>query len=223
MSILEPLQTGMSLDALVDELRTVLEGEAEVPVVLVGSSWGAMFGSMFAAAHPALVRKLILIGSGPFEESYAAQIRPRRLGRLVPHKRQRAKDVLDSLDSMAADEMELPLTDLFHLFNEADAYDPVTLDIGHIGIYVEQHLVVWEEARQVRASGQLLEMVNEVECPVVAIHGEHDPHPAAGVREPLAARLEDFKFILLKNCGHIPFIEKQAREEFLEILLQEIR
>lgn len=223
VSVLEPLQTAMSIDGLMDELRKVLEEEADLPVSLVGSSWGAMFAFMFAAVHSSFVRRLILIGSGPFEASYAEQIRHTRLGRLPSDKRHRAEEVLASLESLSPGEMQQPLLELFHLYNEADAYDPITLDTGLIGIYVDQHLAVWEEALEIRASGQLLQMAERIECPVIAIHGEQDPHPPEGVREPLSGRLKYFEFILLENCGHMPVIERQAREKFLEVLLQEIQ
>jgi pimeloyl-ACP methyl ester carboxylesterase len=57
---------------------------------------------------------------------------------------------------------------------------------------------------------------------VIAIHGDYDPHPAEGVQEPLAATLQSFRFILLKNCGHMPWIERQARTEFYAILKKEL-
>src|SRR5262249_15809566 len=61
--MLEPLQAASSLQGQVEELRTVLEGHAELPATLIGSSWGAMLGFIFAAHYPALVTKLIMVGS----------------------------------------------------------------------------------------------------------------------------------------------------------------
>ena len=62
-----------------------------------------------------------------------------------------------------------------------------------------------------------------IECPVVAIHGDYDPHPAEGVEKPLASILKNFRFILLQNCGHKPWIEKHAKDIFYEILKQELQ
>ena len=73
-----------------------------------------------------------------------------------------------------------------------------------------------------RASGELLKTVSRIQCPVVAIHGTYDPHPAEGIREPLSRVLPDFRFILLEDCGHLPWIERQARDEFFRVLEQEI-
>jgi pimeloyl-ACP methyl ester carboxylesterase len=80
------------------------------------------------------------------------------------------------------------------------------------------YAAVWPEAAELRRSGRLLELGEQIECPVVAIHGDYDPHPAAGVREPLSRTLEDFRFVLLEKCGHKPWIERQAREAFFAAL-----
>ncbi len=73
-----------------------------------------------------------------------------------------------------------------------------------------------------RRSGKLLEMGREITSPVVAIHGDYDSHPAEGVEKPLSAVLTDFRFILLENCGHKPWIERQARERFFAVLEEEL-
>jgi pimeloyl-ACP methyl ester carboxylesterase len=65
-------------------------------------------------------------------------------------------------------------------------------------------------------------MAHAIRCPVIAIHGEYDPHPAAGVKEPLSRECTDFRFILLSKCGHRPWIERQASEEFFDVLVKEI-
>jgi pimeloyl-ACP methyl ester carboxylesterase len=82
---------------------------------------------------------------------------------------------------------------------------------------------VWKDAARLRASGELLALATRIECPVVAIHGDCDPHPYEGVQQPLSSRLEDFRFIMLENCGHKPWIEREAREGFYEVLEDELR
>ena len=71
-------------------------------------------------------------------------------------------------------------------------------------------------------TGQLLKMGKSISCPVVAIHGDYDPHPAAGIKIPLEKVLTHFKFIQLEHCGHLPWIEKEAREPFFNILAEEL-
>jgi pimeloyl-ACP methyl ester carboxylesterase len=56
----------------------------------------------------------------------------------------------------------------------------------------------------------------------VAIHGDYDPHLAEGIREPLSRVIKDFRFILLEKCGHEPWRERYAHDEFYEILTSEL-
>ena len=73
-----------------------------------------------------------------------------------------------------------------------------------------------------RQDGRLLAFAENIRCPVVAIHGDYDPHPITGVREPLSAKLRDFRCIEIKNCGHKPWIERQAKDRFYELLKDEL-
>ena len=57
---------------------------------------------------------------------------------------------------------------------------------------------------------------------MVAIHGEYDSHSYEGVEKPLSRVVKNFKFILLKDCGHYPWNERYARSEFFKKLLEEI-
>lgn len=41
----------------------------------------------------------------------------------------------------------------------------------------------------------LLEMGRTIQCPVIAIHGDYDPHKAEGVHEPLSTVLNTFRFV----------------------------
>jgi pimeloyl-ACP methyl ester carboxylesterase len=76
---------------------------------------------------------------------------------------------------------------------------------------------------ELRRNGTLVALGKQIQCPVVAIHGDYDPHPPEGIKKPLSAVLKNFRFILLKNCGHLPWIEKEAKDKFYGILKEELR
>ncbi len=81
---------------------------------------------------------------------------------------------------------------------------------------------VWREAAELRRSGELLRLGELIECKVVAVHGDHDPHPAPGVLGPLSGAVTDFRFILLENCGHCPWLERQAADLFFSLMREEL-
>ncbi len=221
--VLEPLQTADSLDGQVEELRAVLGERADLPVTLIGSSWGAMLGYIFAARYPAHVRRLILVGSGVYEARYAAGIEQTRLDRLSEAERARALELLELLERPDTVDKSRLMNAMGQLYTKADAYDPLTLDTEGLDAQYEILVRVWSDAEALRASGELLALGKRIACPVLALHGDYDPHPPAGVREPLSSVVRDFRFVLLAHCGHLPWIERQARDEFFRLLRAELR
>jgi pimeloyl-ACP methyl ester carboxylesterase len=220
--VLEPLQTATSLEGQIEELKTVLERNGDLPVTLIGFSWGAWLSYIFAADYPAIVKKLTLIGSGSYEEKYAAGIRETRLNRLSEENRTEIESLIEVLDNPTAGGRSTAFARFGALLSKADAYDPITYESEVIDYQVDIFQSVWKDAAELRRSGKLMELGKHIKCPVVAIHGDYDPHPAEGVQKPLSAVLESFRFILLKNCGHMPWIERQARDIFYGILKQEL-
>lgn len=86
----------------------------------------------------------------------------------------------------------------------------------------EQHKALMKEIGDMRESGELLARVLNITCPVIAFHGTYDPHPVRGVREPLEGKLQDFCMIILGQCGHDPWKETYARDEFFEKFFVEV-
>jgi pimeloyl-ACP methyl ester carboxylesterase len=220
--VLEPLQTETSVEGQVQELRGVLEKKADFPTSLIGFSWGAWLSFLVAARYPTLVKKLILIASGPFEEKYAAGIERTRLSRLSEEERTEVESLFEILDDPTAQDKDQAFARFGALFSKADAFDPIESESEVVRYEPNIFRAVWPEAAELRKSGELLRLAENVRCPVVAIHGDYDPHPADGVQTPLSAILPNFRFVLLSNCGHKPWIERQARDRFYEILKEEL-
>jgi pimeloyl-ACP methyl ester carboxylesterase len=222
--VLEPLQTKSSFQGQLEELHGVLIEHAYLPVILIGHSWGAYLSYAVTARYPDIIKKLILIGSGPFEEKYADNIDPDRLNRLTEDERIEAIKLVDAIEDPATPDKDTPMTRLSELFLKADIYNALLSgpEAEILPVSEEINRKVWAEAKKLRISGEILELGRKITCPVIAIHGDHDVHLAAGVQKPLSRVLKDFKFVLLKNCGHYPWLERYARDEFYEILKKEI-
>jgi pimeloyl-ACP methyl ester carboxylesterase len=222
--ILEPLQTTTTLEGQVDELRTVLKNQADPTVILIGFSWGAWLSYLLAAQSPSLVKKLILVGSGPYEHHYVERIQQTRLSRLTESERTEFNAIITLLNDPNGTGKAEKFARLGQLASKTDCYDPVEEIINQpiSGGEGNQFHDVLREAQEMRKDGRLLKLADQIRCPVVALHGDYDPHPAKGVRQPLSSRLKDFRFITLEKCGHKPWIERQARDTFYEILRAEL-
>lgn len=220
--VLEPIQNADSLEGQVEELKTALENHGNSPITLIGFSWGAWLSLIVASRFPAIVKKLILVGSGPFEQKYAEKIEDIRLSRLNDKEKVEFESIARFLNDSASEDKSRTLARLGELALKTDTYEAIEDKVEKIDFRVDIFQSVWSEAAKMRRSGELLRLAQNIHCPVVAIHGDYDPHPWQGVKKLLSCNVKNFRFILLKNCGHKPWIERRAREEFYAILQNEL-
>ena len=221
--ILEPLQTASSVNGQVEELRGTLENNASPPVTIIGYSWGAWLAFIFASRHPELVKKLILVSSGPFRDKYVPEMTRTRLGRLTDPEKAKLDSLTKALNDPRTKDRETLFAQFGKLMSKTDSFSPQnTQEKTQISFREDIYKSIWPEAAELRRTGKLLAMAHSINCPVIAIHGDYDPHPAEGVREPLSKNIQGFRFILLEKCGHKPWMETHAKESFYEILRREL-
>jgi pimeloyl-ACP methyl ester carboxylesterase len=220
--ILEPLQTATTLEGQVEELKVVLEENAALPVTLIGFSWGAMLGFILCARYPLLVKKLVLVGSGVYDERYAADVTVTRLSRLGEEERVAVLSLAEAMNGPATGDKNTAMARMGELMARVDLYDPLPYDSEILEYRYDIYRVVWRQAAELRKQGEFLALGKRIHCPVVAIHGDYDPHPAAGVKDSLSPVIKDFRFILLAKCGHYPWRERSARDSFYRILKNEV-
>ena len=222
--VIEPLQTRNSISQLVDELHETLSENGGEQTTLIGHSWGAWLTWLYAAAYPSNVKKLILVGSGPFEAAFVPSIDATRKSRLSVEQAAEMDAIFAALNNPDTLEKDtwikrfslLPNTDDFApVIIETDIEDSIENDGTAIGN-------ILPEAAHMRATGELLDLSKHILCPVIAVHGDYDPHPAEGVQLPLSKKLNNFRFYLLSHCGHSPWKERYAMDEFYEIIANEL-
>ncbi|MGC9522852.1 MAG: alpha/beta fold hydrolase [Anaerolineae bacterium] len=142
------------------------------------------------------------------------------MSRLTNAEREEFARVVVALGDPAAADKDTLLARLGALSARTDTFEalPPADEADAIGPRGDVFQGVWATAAELRRSGALLALGRRIACPVVAIHGDYDPHPAEGVAEPLSSILSGFRFILLEKCGHKPWVERYARDEFYAIL-----
>ena len=222
--ILEPFQTKFSLQEELLTLKDLLEKETKIPVVLVGYSFGAWVSLLFAFQFPSLVRKVILIGCPPFEEQYVPSIMETRSSRMSPKEIQELEVLRKKLSDPNIPDKDSLFALLGRLFRKCDSFDLIEGDkVEETRGNYEVFKNIWPEGKALRSSGALLETLQKMTCPITAIHGECDPHPVHGAFDSLSRFIPHFKGIVLKECGHTPWIERKARDRFFDLLQAEIQ
>jgi pimeloyl-ACP methyl ester carboxylesterase len=221
--ILEPLQTRDSLEGQIYELKGQLMDHADLPVVLIGSSWGAVLALFIAAGHKELVSKLVLIGSAVFDRNNSSRIEGIRLGRLSEAERKRYYELTAELENAPAERQNELAEEWGNIFFRTDVYDPLTTDLETLEIQLDLNRKVWSDFAIIRDKpGLLKKKFSKIKIPTLVIHGEYDPHPIEGIRPFLEECISNTNFHIFPLCGHYPWIERHARESFFEILEKEI-
>lgn len=220
--VLEPLQTKKTIDGQVEELADILKKHANIPVVLIGHSWGATLSYITTARHPNLIKRLILIGTVPLEGKDMPDYTPTWLSRLSEEERVEFLSLEKLVWDGGVEDKREPMGRLFRLITKAEAYEPVPQKDEVLEYQLDINMAIGLEVRKLLVGRELMELGSKIACPVVAIHGDFDVRPADAVKGSLSRVLEDFKFILLEKCGHLPWMERYARDKFFEVLKKEI-
>ena len=220
---IEPLQTKDSLNGQILELENQLALHADPPVIMIGSSWGAVLALFVAARREIKIEKLILIGSAVFDAESSARIEGIRMSRLDDEKRHRLKKIKTELNKPDNEDKAKIAAEWGDIFFHTDVYDPLTTDLEVIEVQYDINIKVWSEFKGLRdRPGFLKTEFSRIDIPTVVIHGDYDPHPIEGIRPFLEDCLKDVRFYMLSKCGHYPWIERFAKKEFFEILNSEI-
>ena len=220
--ILEPLQTKTTVDGQIQELGHIIKDHGDAPVTLIGHSWGAWLAIMYTVRYPLTVKKIILVSSGPFEEKYVPQITQTRLNRMNEEEKQKLQSLVNILNDSHEKQKDKVFAQVGSFFLHTDSYQLLKTTKSKMRVQYRIFENIWKEADGMRRSGKLITLGEQLRCSVVAIHGDYDPHPFEGVKKPLSKIVQEFTFILLKKCGHYPWIERYAKKKFYEILKKEL-
>ena len=196
------------------ELKTLVEKNCLKPVVIVGYSWGAWIAYIFAARYPEMVKKIILVSAGPFEQKYYPLLEKNRESRMNAREKQESQKIFEKLFSAEKNLQNELVERLGKLYEKVDGFDlnkpldqnkrkngrknPIIQNLETNIDRVAHFTGALEQAIHMRKSGQLLELGRQIQCPVCAIHGINDTHPIEGVKEPLSNILEDFQLFPLR-------------------------
>jgi pimeloyl-ACP methyl ester carboxylesterase len=179
------------------------------PPALVGESWGAMLALAYAAAHPAAIRGLVLVGCGTFDEAARAEIRARLAASVTPAMHA-------ALDRLPADDIEGRHQILGRLYDVDALVEPPDPDAPPFD--AAGHHETWDDMLRLQADGTYPAAFAVIRAPVLMLHGADDPHPGAMIRDGLRAVMPQTEYRELARCGHRPWLERAARDAFLAVL-----
>lgn len=185
--VLEPWQQATTVAEHVEDLRSFIDARCDAPPVLVGHSWGAMLALAFAAAHPAKSLAVCLVCPGTFDLQSRAVFE-----QALQHLPQGAEqDAAYNVDAVPEDALDSGVFD------------------------ARAHEQSWNDMLRLQADGTYPASFSAIAVPVLMLHGASDPHPGRMIRDSLLPFLPQLEYRELDRCGHYPWRERSARDEFL--------
>lgn len=203
----------MTVAQHIADLEVFLEATNQDKAVLVGHSWGAMLALAFAADHPTSVKAVVAICPGTFTTASRKRMHT-NLGKVITDEtRQKIAAIQatalsdDEKLKRTGDEILSPYSyNLIDHKKETERCD------------AKGHKETWEDMLRCQAKGLYPESFSNIPCPVLMIHGADDPHPGDMIAESLRPTLPQMDYISLKKCGHYPWLERYARNDFFAAL-----
>ena len=188
----------------VDDLVAVVAELGLQPLSLVGYSWGAMLALLGAIDGRVRPARMVLIDPAPLNrarrEQFEAEFSARMRGPAVTGLRDElAASGLKERDPAAYKQRAFELSVAGYFADPARAHDLTPFRvIGRV------QASTWASL----GDFDLTPSLDRVHVPALVVHGRQDPIPLAS--SEAAARALGAEFVVLEECGHVPYVEQPA-------------
>jgi pimeloyl-ACP methyl ester carboxylesterase len=219
--VVEPFQrpsggSPLTVQTHIDDLDEVVAAGGE-PVLLAGSSWGAMLGLAYAASHPSAVLGIALIGCGTFDRASRRTFEETVIARTDAVMRRQ----LAEAEAMA--DADRRLIARIAILAPAYSHDLVTSDLEFESVDARANRETWNDMLRLQEAGVYPRALAAIRAPVLMLHGAVDPHPGTQICESLRPFLPQLEYREWPACGHYPWLERDAYEAFFETLVTWLR
>jgi len=194
----------------VEDLAAVTREFGLDPLSIVGYSWGAMLGLLYIIEqrrNPQLrsPARITLINPAPLTLEYRRQFETEFA------RRQASPEIQTLRDELARSGLRE---------RDPDAYRQRAFELGVAGYFSDPRNAtdltpfrvvgrvqqsVWESL----GDFDIIKDLKGVKIPSIIVHGRDDPIPLASSSE--AAQTLETKFVVLDECGHVPYVEQPAK------------
>jgi len=199
----------IQIKTFIEDLEAIRKFFDFKKVTILGHSWGGFLALEYVITHPEVVDKLILLNTSPASsEDFSLGMKEidKRLSSSQKELQALQKSVGFSKKDTATVEK------YFQIMFEKYFFDPKKVCLLHLSMTpkaARNGFKVSEIFGQnfYKKPFNLYPELEKLQIPTLIIHGDFDPVPLSSAKK-LHKSIKGSKFILIKNCGHFPYIEK---------------
>ncbi len=214
--------TAMTLDALVEDIDRIRDAYNLNTMNLMGHSWGGLLAMFYAIKHGERLNSLILVNSTPpTSELRSASFK-------IIGERTSREDSIAQASLAQTDEFKrrvpAAMQKYFRMlfrgsFRDRLMADELTLTFGP-DYGARSKLVQYLAKDPQLQTYDLLSRLETITCPVLIVASDYDLTPTES-NEQIRNHIKGSRYVVMKNCGHFPFIEAPAQffpviRDFLE-------
>ena len=200
--------TAMTIDAMVEDIDKVRDAYNLNTVNLMGHSWGGLLAMLYAIRHGDRLNSLILVNSTPPTSALRDSSFRIMAARTTPADSIREASIVQTAGFKHQDPSAVH--EYFRLMFRGtfrNPHDEDELNLTFRPDYAERSALLKYLARDTTLRNyDLLSQLESISCPVLIIGGDYDMVPPAS-NEAIHRRISGSQLVIMKNCGHFPFIE----------------
>lgn len=187
-------QTPSSIEEMAEDAFHFLRAMGLSRIFLLGFSMGGMVAQAFTAAHPEMVERLILVGTGPsgtvFRDSYTIPLKETTAKAILRHRDPKYYFLFESTPE--GKKQAAAFLDRLHT-RKKDRDMKIRLTSPVLKAQI-QAIRSWFGFRSVDPS--------VISCPVLIVAGEHDGMIAVSCSHELNRLIPDSRLLIYEHCGH---------------------
>ncbi len=199
----------ITMKKFIKDLKKVREAYQLDKVSLLGHNWGGLLALQYALKHPTTVNKLILLNSHPDTSSDREVFLKEWVKRMTPYIKEFIH--IEQTREFAEGNPET-YQKYFNLVFRTYFANPQLVDKLSFLESSKANLDGRKTAKILRDNFlshpfDLNKAVHKLKCPTLIIHGDKDPIPLKAAYH-LKGSIPRSTLVVLKDCGHFPYIEK---------------
>ena len=196
--------SSITINNFVEDIEDLRKSLGLKKINILGHSWGSLLATYYILKYPAEVNKVILVSIvGSTSNIKRSKKESSNLVRLI-YSADSVKGNIQAVENLVKS------------FFRSYFYDQTKEN--ELSIHFTQNTAnnfssVFILLSKELAHFDLRERLKKINNKVLIIHGDHDPVPIESAEE-LHHLIKNSELVVLKNCGHFPFIE--SREQFFK-------